>query len=360
MSDLFENSIAWFSRDFQKEQSWIFNINKKASDKLAENIKKVFDPECSLFDYVKEDFDLGESIDLALCAAKKAYFERGLTLIRGLPRDNLTEKEFQLTVWAIGLNLGVPRPQGIASQYISEVRSTVNNYRSSSGRGYNSNAGLDFHTDGCDLVGLACYNKAKRGGQSMISSSVTAWQVLSNERPDLAEVARQCYYFSHNKEEEPGKASYYSQPLFDFADGNLFGKWNWNRVRTAQEIEGVPKLTKNQKECVVYLEEILRRPDVMFTMSLEPGDLQFINNHIMFHSRTNFEDYNKANLKRLLFRIWIAPPFSVRLPDSLADFWVLTEPGTVRGGIRGHQHNDNCKLFEKRQAIAMGMPDQLI
>ena len=32
------------------------------------------------------------------------------------------------------------------------------------------------------------------------------------------------------------------------------------------------------------------------------------------------------------------------------------EPGTVRGGIRGHQHNNDCKVFERRQAASLGMP----
>ena len=100
----------------------------------------------------------------------------------------LNEKEFKLLIWAIGLHIGVARPQGLVSQYISEVRATGMDYRSTSGRGYNSSAKLDFHTDGCDIVGLACYNKAMQGGQSLIASSVTAWQKLLFERPDLANI----------------------------------------------------------------------------------------------------------------------------------------------------------------------------
>ena len=40
------------------------------------------------------------------------------------------------------------------------------------------------------------------------------------------------------------------------------------------------------------LDAILRRPDVMFTMWLEPGDMQLINNHTMLHSRTDYIDYD--------------------------------------------------------------------
>ena len=37
------------------------------------------------------------------------------------------------------------------------------NYRASNGRGYSSNAKLDFHVDGADLTTLICFNKAKSG-----------------------------------------------------------------------------------------------------------------------------------------------------------------------------------------------------
>ena len=107
------------------------------------------------------------------------------------------------------------------------------------------------------------------------------------------------------------------------------------------------------------LDEILRRPDLMFTMYLEPGDLQILNNHVMLHSRTDYIDFDRPNQKRLLFRLWLAPPDSVRLPASWENSFRSVEPGTVRGGIRGHQHDDDCKAYERRQAASLGMPAAL-
>ncbi len=90
-------------------------------------------------------------------------------------------------------------------------------------------------------------------------------------------------------------------------------------------------------------------------MWLEPGDLQIINSHVTLHSRTDFTDHDDPSEKRLLFRLWLAPPNSDRLPESWRVLYKAVEPGTVRGGITGQHHDERCKAFERRQAQALGM-----
>lgn len=351
-----ESPAEWRVADLEQDRSWVFSIDDDARAHLVRVIKATFVVDQPLFDYTREDFDLGSAWTTIANAIKEAHHGRGLALVHGLPREGMTEKEFELLNWAIGLQTGVARPQGRATQYISPVRDIGTDYRTASGRGYSSNAKLDFHVDSADLVTLACYNRAKSGGQSMITSSLTARRHLMAERPDLAELAHGKFYFSRQNEEAPDEAPFYGQPLFDVADGLVFGKWNRNRVESAQQIEGVPKLSDGQREAMDILDEILRRPDLMFTMYLEPGDLQILNNHVMLHSRTDYIDFDLPNQKRLLYRLWLAPPDSVRLPASWGDCYRSVEPGTVRGGIRGHQHNNDCKVFERRQAASLGMP----
>ena len=99
----------------------------------------------------------------------------------------------------------------------------------------------------------------------------------------------------------------------------------------------------------------MRRPDLAHTMWLEPGDLQIINSHVTLHSRTDFTDHEDPSKKRLLFRLWLAPPNSDRLPESWRVLYKAVEPGTVRGGITGQHHDERCKAFERRQAQALGM-----
>lgn len=352
----FQSPAEWRVSELTDDQSWRFTIDDASRTHLATVVKAAYDPDRSLFDYSRQDFDFGTAAAPLAAAVKEALDGRGLAMLHGLPRDDLSEKEFELLNWAIGLHIGVARPQGKASQYISAVRDVGTNYRSAAGRGFSSNAGLDFHVDGGDLTTLGCYNTAKSGGQSMVSSSVTALRLLQAERPDLAEIAYQNFYFSRQQEEAADEAAFYAQPLFAECDGQIFGKWNRNRVRTAQAIDGVPALSPKQQETGLLLDDILQRPEVMFTLHLAPGDLQIINNHTMLHSRTAYEDFEAPERKRLLCRLWLALPGSATLPDSWGDFYRSVEAGSVRGGIRGHHHDAACQAFDLRQAMDHGMP----
>lgn len=353
----FDARAGWKVSDLHQDSSWRFSLNDTARNHLREMIIAAFDPDRPFFDYHADEFDLGPAHQTIKAALDMAHHGLGIALLGGLPRDGISEKEFELLNWAIGLQFGVARPQGIASQYISQVRDVGTDYRAKTGRGYSSNAKLDFHSDGCDLVTLACYNKARSGGQSMISSSVSAWQTLCAERPDLAEIAHHSEFcFSRQNEQAADEGPFYPQPLFDFEDGRLFAKWNRNRVQTAQQIEGVPALNPAQIEVTDLLDDILSRPEIMFTMYLEPGDLQILNNHVMLHSRTDYVDHEAPEDKRLLSRLWLAPPDSVRLPESWGAYFRETAPGTVRGGIRGQNYDESRLAFEQRQAKHLGMP----
>jgi hypothetical protein len=265
------------------------------------------------------------------------------------------EKGFELLTWAIGLHAGVGRPQGKASHYISAVRDAGTDYRTGTGRGYSSNAELDFHTDSADIVFLSCYNKAAEGGMSITTSSVEAYRRIAKEHPDLVEWLHQPVHFSRQGEEAPDEAPSYPHPIFDEAQGKLFSKWNWNRVNSAQKLAGVPQLASGHRKALETFDDTVRREDLAHTMWLEPGDVQIINSHVTLHSRTNFIDHDDAAKKRLLFRLWLAPPDSDRLPESWRVLYRAAEPGTVRGGIIGQRHDEHCKAFERRQAQALGM-----
>ena len=353
--NIFETPSAWEIEDLKSTDDWCFEIDESDGILLRDSIKSLFEQDRDLFSYSPNEFNFGSSWEHIEKAVAEAHHGKGISIVRGLPREDLSQDEFRLLSWAIGLKAGVARPQGLASQYISAVQDAGTDYRAANGRGYSSNAELDFHVDVADLTILTCYNKAKSGGQSMISSGVTAHNYLIKERPDLAEIAYQHFYFSRQEEQAPDEKPFYSLPLFEEEKGNLFCNWNRNRVQSAQNIEGVPELSKLQKETMDFLDEILTRPELMYTMYLEPGDMQIINNYRMFHSRTGYLDYENDLKKRCLYRLWLSPPDSIKLPESWKDFYRSVEPSMVRGGIIGQSYDETCIDFDKTHSKFLNM-----
>jgi len=187
------------------------------------------------------------------------------------------------------------------------------------------------------------------------TSTPAAHARMRKDHPRLLEWLHRPVHFSRQGEQAPDEAPSYPHPVFDERGGRLFSRWNWNRVTSAQKLEGVPRITAGHQEALDTFDRLVRRPDLAHTMWLEPGDLQIINSHVTLHSRTEFSDHDDPAMKRLLFRLWLAPPDGDHLPESWRAQYRAVEPGTVRGGIIGQAHDERCKEYERRQAHALGM-----
>lgn len=351
-----DTRAAWTVADLDADSRWICELEDCARRDMLAAVRKARDPDKTLYDYRRGDFDLGSAWPVIERALNEVKTGTGFALLRGMPRADTTVEEFELLTWAIGLHTGVARPQGKATQYLSAVRDAGTTYRAAGGRGYSSSAELDFHTDGADVVLLTCYNVAKSGGQSMVTSSVAAHNVMVAEHPGLAELLHLPYHFSRQQEQAPDEGPFYPNPIYDVADGVLCSKWNRNRLQSAQKIEGVPPLDAERWRAVEELDQVLRRPSLMYTMNLRPGDMQILNNHVTLHSRTEFEDHDDPALKRTLFRLWLAPPDSPNLPESWKPAYRSVGAGTIRGGILGQAYDAVRHGFETRAAADLGMP----
>ncbi|OJW31318.1 MAG: hypothetical protein BGO51_22635 [Rhodospirillales bacterium 69-11] len=350
-----DTPAAWTVADLQRDPSWISSLGDAARLDLVGTVRRAYEAGKPLLDYERDAFDLGAAAAPIAAAVRQARDGRGFALLRGLPREELSAAEFELLTWAIGLHVGVARPQGKASHYLSAVRDAGTVYRSGRGRGYSSNAELDFHTDSADLVLLSCYNVAAEGGESLVTSSVAAHAALAAEDPALAALLHAPFHFSRQEEQAPDEEPFYPNPIFDEAEGVLCSKWNRNRLMSAQRIPGVPALTDAQRHALDRLDALLRDPRLMYRMYLQPGDMQLLNNHVTLHSRTEFVDHAEPERRRTLFRLWLAPPDWPRLPESWRPAYRAVERGTVRGGIRGQAYDAACRAYEARQAAALGM-----
>ena len=79
----------------------------------------------------------------------------------------------------------------------------------------------------------------------------------------------------------------------------------------------LPFLTQAQREALDMVEAVAKESQIM--LDAEPGDMLFINNHAVLHSREAFEDAANAP-SRYLVRMWLKNPgMAWKLPRELQE-----------------------------------------
>ena len=110
----------------------------------------------------------------------------GFQLITGLPVENYTGDMRATIFCGIGSHIGRARSQNAAGHLLGHVRDVGADINDPNTRIYQTTSRQSFHTDSCDVVGLLCIREAMSGGDSMLASSVTAYNEILKRRPDLA------------------------------------------------------------------------------------------------------------------------------------------------------------------------------
>jgi hypothetical protein len=201
----------------------------------------------------------------------------------------------------------------------------------SSGARTQSPGQLRFHTDRCDVVGLLCVRQACEGGVSKLASSATVYNEILKRRPDLHALLCKPIPRSRFGEEACGEFVAYDLPVFGVRDGMLTSHFSLTYIENAQMLPGVRKLSDAEHEAIEMLLEVAQ--EVCFEMRFAPGDMQLLNNHIIYHGRTAFTDDANSGQDRLLMRLWISVPNSRALPPDHAILWGDVGAGRPHGGI---------------------------
>jgi len=174
---------------------------------------------------------------------------------------------------------------------------------------------LPFHSDTSDIVGLLCIRPAMRGGTSTIVSAVAVHDEIVRRRPDLAAVMYEPWWFDRKRGDGPD--SFAQCPMYAVNDsGKLFAFYGPDLYKTAQRGEHVPNLTDQQWEAMALIDEINGSPDYQLHMDFQPGEIQFINNYSVMHSRTSYEDYPDPDLRRDLIRLWLTLDQDLDIPEE--------------------------------------------
>lgn len=257
----------------------------------------------------------------------------GFVLLRGIPVQDLGMKLAATIYMGIGVHLGNLRSNNAKGHLLGHVRDQGVQMNKDSGRFYQTNKKLDFHTDSADFVGLLCLQKAKQGGESFIASSMALYNEISKRRPDLVPSLFLPYPTDRRGEVPDGQFPWYDMPIFTWYQDQLSCTYVRQYIESAQDnFPQAKRLTADQIAAMDLIDEILAEPGFVLPMAFEPGDIQILHNHQTLHSRNDFENWPEPERQRHLLRLWIAPKGGRPLPSYYGARWGGVTPGD-RGGI---------------------------
>jgi hypothetical protein len=192
---------------------------------------------------------------------------------------------------------------------------------------------MSFHADQSDLVSLLCLHTAMSGGTSVLASSVAVHNEMLRRRPDLVDELTKPFYWSRHAEVGPGQKHWYTSPIFAYADGYLSTVGGGKHVEKGHGLPDTPDLTARQREALAMFNDVAE--ELRMTMEFRPGDIQILNNHVILHTRTAYQDWPDSAHKRLLWRLWFNAP-DIRPRSPFFEYW--------KDGIRTPETRDRIVL----------------
>ncbi len=333
MHPIIESPADWRGPQLVARTDWIHTFSATEIADIETALKTARSRGCTMETLTKADFPLSALAETFASLLEGLENGPGLHLLRGFPAEHFDKADLRLIYWGLGLHLGTAISQSSGGDLLGDVRNLKTELNGPKGRGYTSNEKLNYHTDFSDVVALFVLRTAKSGGLSIIGSSIAIHNEIAKRRPDLLEVLYQPYTYSWQGQEAPGSLPHYPLPIFTFHKGRFACLYVRSHILSAQRFPDVPRLTQKQQEAIDLFDELASSPEFHFSTMFEPGDLQFVNNHVLYHSRTAFEDHEGPDRYRHLLRLWLAVPNSRELSPGFAPIYGDGRPGTIRGGF---------------------------
>ena len=256
----------------------------------------------------------------------------GFQLITGLPVENYSGDMRATIFCGIGSHIGRARSQNAAGHLLGHVRDVGADINDPNTRIYQTTSRQSFHTDSCDVVGLLCVREAMSGGDSMLASSMTAYNEILKRRPDLAPHLFLPVATDRRGEVPENEDPFFTIPVYSWHRNFLTCIYQRNYIESARRFETAPRLSAQQVDALDLLDDIVNEPAMHLRMRLQPGDMQFVYNHSLLHDRTGFTDWPEAEKRRHLLRLWLAVPGDRPLPAVFAQRYGSVDIGD-RGGV---------------------------
>ena len=317
---LCQNTSAWKGEDLRQCGTWILQLDGADNAELRQAVVHARKCGLGIPELTAADFPLPTLAPRIAHMLDELTHGMGLKLVRGFDIQNVSVPDAALAFWGLGAHMGVGRAQNAQGDLLGHVTDLGLDFKTNHNvRGYQTRLVLPFHNDALDIVGLMCVRNAKTGGKTRVVSSTAIHNAIARQRPDLLRVAFEDFYQDKRGEAPEGTLPYHAGPLFIWLNNQLFCRYNRTFYESAQRFAEVPRLTAAQLELMQLIDALCMDPVYCLEMNLEPGDMQFLNNYTVLHSRTAYQDWDDFDKRRYLLRLWLDTGKFGELPEAIAN-----------------------------------------
>ena len=332
--NLIIDPAAWYKEDFLKNRKWIYELGQSESDELIKAIDKFVHNDKDLMMLKRSDFQLEYLAPLLANIRDELLYGRGFIVLRGWPIKKFGKRASALALWAIGQYLGdgalSQNKHGHVLGHVTDLGETRNDPTQ---RGPYSSEEIPFHVDCCDIVGLLCLETSQYGGESSLVSSITVHNEMLKRRPDLVKILYEPLYRDRRDEIPPGMRPWYRLAVFHVHKGYFSASIEPTYIGSAHRFKEVPEMTPLQKEAVGMVQALSE--ELRFDTGFKRGDIQFCNNHVIFHTRRAYQDHPNSQKKRHLLRLWLKAldgrPLPAPFYERHGDIDTIDRPGGIIG-----------------------------
>ncbi len=257
-----------------------------------------------------------DEYDLPRCRAAMAEVSHILkegvrfAVVDRLPLDELKGEEATAIYWLLASMVARPVAQKLDGTMIYDVHDTGQQALPGSGiRPDKTNIEIRFHIDNAynrappEIVGLLCLRPAKSGGVSRVLSFHTVHNELLAHHPEHLPRLYQPFWFDRQREFFPGEPETFAAPIFS-DNGELHARFSAHQISGGYALKGVPVDNAGAAALATTL-DIFERPGIAIDFDFAPGEIQFVDNRVLGHSRTEFEDFAESDRRRHLVRLWL-------------------------------------------------------
>lgn len=309
---------AWTGAQLDKDETYIVALTKEHVEEIEVALAAFHASGCDGSEVNMANFPLPK---LAACLrdlAEEVHHGRGFFVLRGLNSARYSEEDNALLFLGISSYIGDIRGvQNADKEVFTHVREAKKMQCSQHDRPLkDSRLALTFHTDSfCDILAMQTRACPAKGGRHILASTANVYNKLAFTRPDVVvTLARPDWHFdSRSPHAVAGQHSlmFYhdGQIMLHFVREPLVGLGPDTRFQVQSTV------TPEQTEALDAIELVARHDQL--TLSLQPGDLTFVNNLNVIHSREAWDEEDGIP-SRYMVRLWLKnSSLAWKLPSAL-------------------------------------------